>query len=286
MATPARSVHRCDRRDTTEADTGFLGGRRDRILCAGIPNLPAALAAAMETELVELLAPLGFHRQRAAHLVDLARTLRGASTCSERIGGRADAASRHRPLRGWPGDKRVRPRKTRDRHRRQRGSGTRGYGGVSTERYELRKSKEVAALGRMFSTTTREANWALLDLGARLHGERRPRCDECPFRLLLPCGGGYDGAIASRLSVSLTCRQSFPLKSTRRKTWGAAHTLQFDHGRPPSARATPICSSVWPVPLINALSVTNASCRPWRGPVYGCVRLLGPADLARAFRSV
>lgn len=55
---------------------------------------------------------------------------------------------------------------------------------VSTPRGELRKSAEIAAVGESYRKTSkpREANWALLDLGALVCKAAMPRCHECPLR--------------------------------------------------------------------------------------------------------
>lgn len=55
--------------------------------------------------------------------------------------------------------------------------------GITTPRGELRKSREIAAVARSYSATTRprEANWALLDLGGTVCLSKAPHCQECPL---------------------------------------------------------------------------------------------------------
>lgn len=152
---------------------------------AFVKRYPSALALA-DAELEEIegaLRPFGFQRQRAAHLKELAavvtehpdalnapteglRQLPGlglyASTAvSVFAHGRREAVIDVNVVRIFS-----------------------RLWNISKPRGELRKSAEIAEIASLYGRTTRprEANWALLDLGAMVCTVANPRCHECPLR--------------------------------------------------------------------------------------------------------
>ena len=74
--------------------------------------------------------------------------------------------------------------------------------GISVPRYGLRKSRQIASVAREYGLTSkpRQANWALLDLGALVCTARNPRCGKCPLRAecAYPEGLSEERNLASR----------------------------------------------------------------------------------------
>lgn len=160
---------------------------------------PAALAAAPESELLDELRPFGFQRQRASHLAQLAKQLQAEP----------DALSaRNQELRQLPGIGAYAAAAIGVFAHGRRETVIdvnvvrvfRRLWGLSVPRGELRKSALIREVGEMYAGTTkpREANWALLDLGAEICKERQPRCPICP--LLSSCQFGQRLAATSKLA--------------------------------------------------------------------------------------
>jgi A/G-specific adenine glycosylase len=143
---------------------------------------PTFLARASEGELARELHPLGFHRQRAAQLVQFAESLVREPQALE------DSTAGLKKLPGI-GTYAATAISVFAHGRRETVidvNVVRVFSrvwGLSTERGELRKSRVIAEVARAFARTTRprEANWALLDLGAAVCTERKPRCGLCPL---------------------------------------------------------------------------------------------------------
>lgn len=173
---------------------------------------PETLLRATEVDLVEQLRPFGFHRQRARHLLDFA----AAVAADPDVLNRATPALRGLPGLGLYASAAVSVFAHGRRETVIDVNVVRIFSrlwAISTPRGELRKSAVIAGIGTMWSATSRprEANWALLDLGALVCVERRPRCESCPLLNLCDFGSSYldEGSRSREVAVS-------PLKSTSR----------------------------------------------------------------------
>lgn len=144
---------------------------------------PVDLASAGLAELEQALRPFGFQRQRAMHLKQLASrileepdALHGATEDLRRLPGLGTYAATAVSVFAHGRREAVIDVNTVRIF-------SRVYG-LSRTRGELRKSAGIATLAAAYGRTTRprESNWALLDLGATVCTEARPRCLACPLR--------------------------------------------------------------------------------------------------------
>jgi A/G-specific adenine glycosylase len=146
---------------------------------------PQLLADVDYEELTEDLSPLGFHHQRATHLTALAHrllddttALLGSTTKLRELPGIGPyAASAISVFAHGRRETVIDVNVVRVFSR---------VWNLTTERGELRKSKIMIEVGNMFAHTSfpREANWALLDLGATVCTARNPVCGRCPLSQL------------------------------------------------------------------------------------------------------
>lgn len=145
------------------------------------PN-PPALAEASSNELLAQLTPFGFQRQRAEHLSALAKRLVEEPQALERP---------TEELRTLPG---IGPYAASAisvfAHGRRETvidvNVVRIFSrmwSITVPRGELRKSARIKQVAGIYAQTTkpREANWALLDLGASICVARSPHCTRCPL---------------------------------------------------------------------------------------------------------
>ena len=154
---------------------GFLGRYPD----------PLSIDESTKEELKEILAPLGLSMQRADQLKNLAGALirdHKGNVPSEMtqlldlpgIGPYAASA-----VRCYAFGKVEAPVDTNIARILVR------FHGIKPSRYEARRSPEVWRLASELvgkdTTTVREVNWALLDLGAKVCTARAPKCSVCPI---------------------------------------------------------------------------------------------------------
>ena len=154
---------------------------RARLFVESYPT-PHSLAKASVDQLADDLSPFGFHRQRAFHLKELGLALSS--------GGRQISPDRDNLL-SLPG---IGPYTASAIRCFVYGASEpvvdvnlvriveRSFG-VVYERGEGRRNKEVNRLAAALvaGRRPREMNWALLDLGASVCSQRRPRCGTCPI---------------------------------------------------------------------------------------------------------
>ena len=154
---------------------------RARLFVERYPT-PESLAEASGDQLIEDLAPFGFHKQRAAHLKALGLALTS--------GGRKISADKDNLL-SLPG---IGPYAASAIRCFVFGSSEpvvdvnvvriveRTFG-VTYERGEGRRNKDVKRLAAalLAGAQPREVNWGLLDLGALVCRERHPKCEACPL---------------------------------------------------------------------------------------------------------
>ena len=144
---------------------------------------PQALSAASLLDLERDLAPFGFQRQRAAHLKAFGTVLssnpqmlrRDEKALLSLPGIGPYAASAIRCFVYGARDPVIDVNIVRIVER---------VFGVAYERGEGRRNKEVKRLAKelLNGRQPREMNWGLLDLGALVCRESKPRCSECPVK--------------------------------------------------------------------------------------------------------
>jgi A/G-specific adenine glycosylase len=144
---------------------------------------PIDLVKVAEQALADELRPFGFHRQRAAHLSQFAQ----AVIDNPRSLMASTAELRRLPGLGLYSSAAVSVFAHGRRETVIDVNVVRVFSrvwGISVPRGELRKSAKIAAVAAKYASTSRprEANWALLDLGALVCTESRPKCFECPLR--------------------------------------------------------------------------------------------------------
>ncbi len=144
---------------------------------------PEDLSRIPEAQLSAELRPFGLHRQRAAHLKQFAsaviedpQALQGTTSDLRKLPGLgAYAAAAVSVFAHGRRETVVDVNVVRIFSR---------VWNLSVPRGELRKSQQIAAVAEMYRATSRprEANWALLDLGALVCTAVSPSCLMCPLR--------------------------------------------------------------------------------------------------------
>jgi A/G-specific adenine glycosylase len=173
---------------------------------------PETLLGVNEAELIDELRPFGLHRQRARHLLDFASAVMASPSA---LTG-PTSALRELPGLGMYASTAISVFAHGRRETVIDVNVVRVFSrvwAISTPRGELRKSTAIAEVAAMFSASSRprEANWALLDLGALVCVQAQPKCEICP--LLRDCDFGQRYCRTGSGSPDVTVS---PLKSTSR----------------------------------------------------------------------